>query len=58
MLRLVRDAWQNDDTALLDFEDKTSPCNEGTPETNTIIRAIAPQGEYTGVRFIVGVPFD
>lgn len=57
-LRLVQDLWQNDDTVLLDFEDKTQPCNDGTPQTNTSIRGIAPEGEYTAVRFVLGVPFD
>ena len=57
-LRLVQDIWQDDDTVLLDFEDKTQPCNNGTPETNTNIRGIVPAGDYTGVRFNLGVPFD
>lgn len=57
-VRLVQDIWQYDDTVLLDFEDKTQPCNEGTPQTNTSIRGVVPEGDYTGVRFILGVPFD
>ena len=56
-VHLKRDDWQDDDTALLDFENHTQPCNNGTVETNTSIRGLAPAGEYTGVRFILGVPF-
>jgi len=57
-VRLVQDIWQNDDTVLLDFENKNPPCNDGTPQTNTSVRGFVPAGEYTGVRFILGVPFD
>jgi uncharacterized repeat protein (TIGR04052 family) len=56
-VRLVQDIWQDDDTALLDFEDHTQPCNNGTPETNTTVRGVAPAGDYAGVRFTLGIPF-
>jgi uncharacterized repeat protein (TIGR04052 family) len=57
-LRLDQDErWQRDDVALLDFEDGTGGCSdEGTPETNLTIRGVAPSGEYTGVRFSIGLP--
>lgn len=57
-VQLEQNDWQHDDTALLDFEDHTSPCNNGTPETHTRVTGFAPQGDYTGVHFILGVPFD
>jgi uncharacterized repeat protein (TIGR04052 family) len=58
-VRLTQDGpWQNGDTALLDFEDRTPPCNNGTSVVNDIVRGLAPPGEYTGVRFVLGVPFD
>jgi uncharacterized repeat protein (TIGR04052 family) len=57
-LRLPADGiWQVDDLALLDFEDKTPPCSQGTVPTNTTLRGIAPQDDYTGIRFVLGVPF-
>lgn len=49
--------WQYDDLALLDFEDKISPCNLGTVQTNTAIHGRVPHGEYDGIRFSLGVPF-
>ncbi len=57
-VQLEQDVWQNGDVALLDFENDSGPCSNGTAATNTSIRGFAPQGEYTGVRFVLGVPFD
>lgn len=58
-LVLVPDGkWQLDDVALLDFEDGTGACaTDGNPDTNVVVRGRAPAGSYTGVRFVVGVPF-
>jgi uncharacterized repeat protein (TIGR04052 family) len=51
--------WQLDDIALLDFEDKTGPCfASGTVPTNDLVVGTVPPGEYTGVKFIMGVPFE
>jgi len=50
--------WQVDDVALLDFEDATGACANGTPETRSVIEGTVPAGDYTGVRFEVGLPFD
>jgi len=49
--------WQLDDLALLDFENGSGSCANGTPDTNTVIKGAAPQGTYTGIRFTLGVPF-
>lgn len=49
-------AFQTRDVVLLDFEDATGACSNGTPQTNTRIRGVAPAGDYDGVRFKVGVP--
>jgi len=58
-LTLVQDhLWQLDNLALLDFENKVRPCNEGTTQTNSTVHGFAPPDEYTGVRFRLGVPFD
>jgi uncharacterized repeat protein (TIGR04052 family) len=57
-LELEQDGkWQVDDIALLDFENGTGPCANGTAETREIIRGSAPAGEYSGLKFTVGVPF-
>jgi len=49
--------WTYQGTTLLDFENGTGPCANGSPETNTVIMGKAPAGDYDGVRFTVGVPF-
>lgn len=52
------DKWQKQTSALLDFEDKTGACETGTPETNFEIRGEAPAGDYQGLRFELGLPFE
>jgi uncharacterized repeat protein (TIGR04052 family) len=53
------DKWQFDDLALLDFEDATGGCGNGTPETNTEVVGTVPAGHrYSGLQFTVGVPFE
>ncbi|MCW5962398.1 MAG: metallo-mystery pair system four-Cys motif protein [Bryobacterales bacterium] len=49
--------WQLDDVALLDFEDATAGCSNGTPQTNTTVRGAVPEGNYVGLRFELGIPF-
>jgi uncharacterized repeat protein (TIGR04052 family) len=51
-------AWQHEGLALLDFENKTGLCSNGTEATNDRIVGKAPAGHYTGLRFTVGVPFE
>ena len=54
---LVADGrWQTREVALLDFEDASGGC-EGDTATNVSVRVTAPPGPYSGVRFVVGVPF-
>lgn len=50
--------WQHENVALLDFEDKTGACANGTTETNTQIVGTVPAGDYQGLVFTLGVPFD
>lgn len=57
-LELADSPFQTDGLVLIDFEDKSGPCANGTTETNTAITGTAPAGDYTGVRFVLGVPFD
>lgn len=56
-LTLIDDPlWQNAEVALLDFESGEERCTNGTEQTNDIIRGRAPRGDYTGLKFDVGVP--
>jgi len=58
-LELEQDGkWQLDDVALLDFEDGTSGCANGTPDVNDHVIGRVPRGRYSGLRFTVGVPFN
>jgi uncharacterized repeat protein (TIGR04052 family) len=50
--------FQYQNLALLDFENKTGACANGTAETNMKIKGKAPEGTYDGVSFVVGVPFE
>jgi uncharacterized repeat protein (TIGR04052 family) len=49
--------WQLENIALLDFENGSGPCANGTPDTRDFVKGTAPSGDYTGVKFSVGVPF-
>jgi uncharacterized repeat protein (TIGR04052 family) len=55
---LVQDGvWQYRDLALVDLEDGAGGCRNGNAAVHTeIIGTVAP-GQYTGLRFTVGVPF-
>lgn len=55
-LELTASDWQQDNVALLDFEDQTSSCTTGTAETRLVVEGTAPEADYTRVRFTVGVP--
>lgn len=50
--------WQTDDVALLDFENRTGACANGTEQTRDVIEGRAPAGTYVGVRFDLGLPFE
>ena len=49
--------WQGAGVALLDFENGSGACANGTPGTHTVLTGTAPRGAFVGVRFILGVPF-
>jgi uncharacterized repeat protein (TIGR04052 family) len=49
--------WQLDGLALLDFEDASGACANGTAGLNAALRGTVPEGEYTGLAFTIGVPF-
>jgi uncharacterized repeat protein (TIGR04052 family) len=50
--------WQNGQVALIDFEDGTADCTNGTSALRNVVTGMAEAGNYTGLRFAVGVPFD
>jgi uncharacterized repeat protein (TIGR04052 family) len=50
--------WQLDDVALLDFENATGTCVNGTEQTRDLIEGQVPAGEYAGLRFELGLPFE
>jgi uncharacterized repeat protein (TIGR04052 family) len=50
--------WQSGGVALLDFEDGTGNCVDGTHGTHTTLAGTVRAGTYTGIRFVVGVPFE
>lgn len=51
--------WQHDNVALLDFEDGSSGCAEfGNEQVREKVVGTVPDGEYTGIRFMMDVPFE
>jgi uncharacterized repeat protein (TIGR04052 family) len=50
--------WQYKNVALIDFEDGTGPCSNGTKAMHTEVSGTVPRGGYTGVRVTLGVPFE
>ncbi|MCB9745595.1 MAG: metallo-mystery pair system four-Cys motif protein [Alphaproteobacteria bacterium] len=50
--------WQDGTVALIDFEDGSALCSNGTTPTNSMVHGEVPAGEYTGLRFTLGVPFE
>ena len=48
--------WQYQNVALLDFEDGTNACDNGTPELNTTVVGTVPEGDYQSLQFTMGVP--
>lgn len=53
-------AFQGENVALLDFEDRSGACAEGSPETNSEVRARAATtvtAAIRGIKFKLGVPF-
>jgi uncharacterized repeat protein (TIGR04052 family) len=58
-LSLTQDGkWQYQTVALLDFENKTAACANGTPDLRDQILGTVPSGTYKGVKFSLGIPFE
>ena len=57
-LQLEQDGkWQYKSVALLDFENKSAACSNGTEDVrDRVVGTVAP-GTYKGIRFSLGVPF-
>jgi uncharacterized repeat protein (TIGR04052 family) len=51
-----RSPWQGGAVALLDLEDGTGACRNGTAAMNASVQGIVPPGEYRGLAFRIGVP--
>lgn len=49
--------WQHSGAALVDFEDGAPGCPNGTAELRTQVTGTAARGNYTGLRFTLGLPF-
>lgn len=57
-LALIQDnVWQVENVALIDFEDGSDVCRNGTNPLNKTIKGTVPKGEYKGIQFALGVPF-
>lgn len=48
--------WQYQNVALIDFEDGTGACDNGTAETRTVVVGTVPEGDYQDLQFTLGVP--
>lgn len=55
-LTLTQSDWQYQTVALLDFENFTGGCMDGTPETNQSIVGTVPRGTYRGLSFDIAIP--
>ncbi len=57
-VRLAEDGiWQRQGVALLDFEDGSGTCSNGSAETRLVVEGSAPAGDYAGLQFTLGIPF-
>ena len=50
--------WSRNGVTLLDFEDATGPCGSGNSGVNRSVVGTVPDGDYTGLSFVLGVPFS
>lgn len=57
-LELDENPFQHETVAYLDFANSNDVGCEGNPETRTVIEGTAPEGDYVGVRFTVGLPSE
>lgn len=50
--------WQYKNVALVDLEDGTGACRNGNAPMHPSISGSVTAGQYVGIRFVVGVPFE
>ena len=50
--------WQQPGLAMVDLEDGLADCSNGTAATRAAVTGRVPPGAWSGLRFVVGVPFD
>ena len=50
--------WQQSDLALIDLENGVGSCMDGTSDLFYYVVGNVPPGDYHGLGFVVGVPFD
>lgn len=50
--------WQQAGIALVDLENGQAECMNGTPAVNSRVSGTAEAAEFSGLRFVVGVPFE
>lgn len=58
-VELVEDGrWQRKEVALIDFTDGTGNCSNTPGESNDRVQLRVPDGDWQGIRFRLGVPFE
>ena len=50
--------WQYKSVALIDLEDGTGGCRNGNSAIHKVVSGTIPAGDYAGLRFTMGVPFE
>jgi uncharacterized repeat protein (TIGR04052 family) len=50
--------WQQSELTLIDLEDGSGTCLNGTPRMNSKLLGEVPAADYRGLSFTVGVPFE
>lgn len=50
--------WQQADVAMIDLESGAATCSGGTADTYPYLVGGVPPGDYRGLRFTIGVPFE
>lgn len=57
-LELETNDYQSKNVALLDFEDGSGGCDQGDATTHLSIKGVAPENDYAGVKFKLGIPLE
>lgn len=57
-ITLLEDDWQQTNLALIDLEDGSGGCVNGTPEINSVARGAVSMASPAALEFTLGVPFE